>query len=311
MQVERSTDQRIGDFTDMVTSFRRHLRAENKADQTVMAYTYAPLQLAEFLYLQGMPTKVVNVRREHVEAFLEDLLTRRSAATANNRYRGLVAFFGWLEEEGEVPSSPMVRMKPPAIPQQPVPVPTTKDIQAVLKGCAGNGFEDRRDTAILRLFADSGIRLAELANLQLEGEDGPDLDLDAGLVRVLGKGRRMRTASFGTRTAKALDRYLRARAQHPDRELPWLWLGRRGRMTASGIRQMIWRRSEDAGAPRLHPHSFRHFFSDQFLKAGGQESDLMALNGWSSLEMVRRYAASNRAARARDAHKRFSPGDRL
>jgi site-specific recombinase XerD len=309
--VERSTAQRIGDVTDMVTSFRRHLRAQNKAEQTVMAYTYAPLQLAEYLYQQGMPTQVANIRREHIEAFLEDLLGRRSAATANNRFRGLVAFFGWLEEEGEIASSPMARMKPPTIPHQPVPVPSTRDIQAVLKGCEGNGFEERRDMAIVRLFADSGIRLAELANLQLDGDDGPDLDLDAGIVRVLGKGRRFRTASFGSRTAKALDRYLRSRAQHPDADLPWLWLGRRGRMTASGVRQMIWRRSEEAGVPRLHPHSFRHYFSDQFLKAGGQESDLMALNGWSSSEMVRRYGASNRASRAREAHKRFAPGDRL
>jgi site-specific recombinase XerD len=306
-----STTQRIGDVEVMVTSFGRHLRAENKADQTVMAYTYAPLQLAEFLRDRGMPTEVANIRREHVEAFLEDLLTKRSAATANNRYRGLVAFFGWLAEEGEITSSPMAKMKPPKIPEQPVPVPTTKDIQAILKGCEGNAFADRRDTAIVRLFADSGIRLAELAGLQLDGEDGPDLDLDAGVVRVLGKGRRFRTASFGSRTTKALDRYLRVRAQHPDHGLPWVWIGSRGRMTSSGIRQMIWRRSEDAGIPRLHPHSFRHFFSDAFLKAGGQESDLMALNGWSSSEMVRRYAASNRATRAREAHKRFAPGDRL
>jgi site-specific recombinase XerD len=309
--VERSTAQRIGDVETMVTSFRRHLRAENKADQTVMAYTYAPLQLAEFLRDRGMPSEVANIRREHVEAFLEDLLERRSAATANNRFRGLVAFFGWLEEEGEIASSPMARMKPPTIPHQPVPVPSTKDVQAILKGCEGKGFEERRDTAIIRLLADSGIRLAELANLQLDGEDGSDLDLDAGIVRVLGKGRRFRTASFGSRTAKALDRYLRSRAQYPDADLPWLWLGRRGRMTASGIRQMVWRRSVEAGVPRLHPHSFRHFFSDQFLKAGGQESDLMALNGWSSSEMVRRYAASNRASRAREAHKRFAPGDQL
>jgi site-specific recombinase XerD len=258
-----------------------------------------------------MPTEVANIRREHVEAFLEDLLMERSAATANNRYRGLVAFFTWLDDEGEIDSSPVAKMKPPRIPEQPVPVPSTKDIQAILKGCAGNTFADRRDTAIIRLFADSGIRLAELANLQLDGEDGPDLDLDVGVVRVLGKGRRFRTASFGTRTTKAIDRYLRARAQHPDHDLPWLWIGTRGRMTTSGIRQMIWRRSDDAGVPRMHPHSFRHFFSDAFLRAGGQESDLMALNGWSSSEMVRRYAASNRASRAREAHKRFAPGDRL
>lgn len=47
----------------------------------------------------------------------------------------------------------MARMKPPSIPQQPVPVPSTKDIRAILKGCEGNAFEDRRDAAIIRLFA--------------------------------------------------------------------------------------------------------------------------------------------------------------
>jgi hypothetical protein len=51
-----------------------------------------PLQLGSFLQDRGMPTDVASIHREHVEAFLEDLLSRRSAATANNRYRGLVAF---------------------------------------------------------------------------------------------------------------------------------------------------------------------------------------------------------------------------
>jgi hypothetical protein len=82
MTVERSTAQRIGDVDAMVTSFRRHLRAENNADQTATAYTYAPLQLAEFLRDHGMPAEVAHIHREHVEAFLEDLLIRRSTATA-------------------------------------------------------------------------------------------------------------------------------------------------------------------------------------------------------------------------------------
>jgi Phage integrase, N-terminal SAM-like domain len=79
---ERSTVQRIGDLERMVTSFRRHLRAENKADQTITAYTYAPLQLAAFLDDRGMPTDVAGIHREHIESFLEDLPTKRSAATA-------------------------------------------------------------------------------------------------------------------------------------------------------------------------------------------------------------------------------------
>ena len=101
--MERSTVQRIGDVEQMVTSFRRHLRADNKAEQTITAYTYAPLQLADFLAERGMPSEVASIRREHVEAFLEDLLGRRTAATANNRYRGLVAFFTWLTDQGRSP----------------------------------------------------------------------------------------------------------------------------------------------------------------------------------------------------------------
>lgn len=80
-----------------------------------------------------MPTDVAGIHREHIESFLEDLLMKRSAATANNRYRGLVAFFAWLTDAGEIPASPMARMKPPAIPQQPVPVPSTADVQTILK----------------------------------------------------------------------------------------------------------------------------------------------------------------------------------
>ena len=79
---ERSTVQRIGDLEQMVTSFRRHLPAENKADQTITAYMYAPLQLAAFVHDRGMPTDVAGIHREHIESFLEDLPTKHSAATA-------------------------------------------------------------------------------------------------------------------------------------------------------------------------------------------------------------------------------------
>jgi site-specific recombinase XerD len=288
----------VGDVDAMVTSWVRHLRAENKAEQTIIAYTYAGSQLAEYLRAHGMPTQVSAIHREHVEAFLADLLERRSPATANNRYRGLVAFFGWLQDEGEITASPLATLKPP-------------HIRKLLETCDVNTFEGRRDAAIIRLFVDSGLRLSELTNLRLQSEDGPDVDLDSGLVRVLGKGSRVRFASFGARTGKALDRYLRRRSQHPEAESPWLWLGLKGRMTPSGIRQMVWRRSDEAGIDRLHPHQLRHFFAHSWLASGGAETDLMELAGWRTRTMLSRYASSTRAARAQQAHKRFSPGDRI
>lgn len=287
----------------MFDSWDLSMRARNLATKTRSCYLEAATQLVDL----ALVADVADLTRTHVQEYLADQAATRAPATVSLRFRALQQFFKWLTAEGEIDANPMVGLDPPEVPEVPVPVISHEDMRLMLKTCDGKEFADRRDAAMIRLFLDGGVRLSELAGINVD-----DVDLRGQTVRVLGKGRRERVVPFGVKVAQSIDRYTRLRVRHTYADHPALWLGAKGKagLTPNGVYQMVRRRARAVGL-EIHPHQFRHTFAHQWLAEGGTEGDLMMLTGWRSRSMLDRYGKSAAGERARNAHRTMSLGDRL
>lgn len=144
----------------------RSLRARNLADKTVRTYADSTRALLDYTGAADVAT----IDRGQLGEFIVDQLSRYSPSTVSVRYRAL-QLFAWLAEEEYIDASPMVRMRPPGVPEIPIDVLSVDQQKAVVAICKGKTFVDRRDNAIARLFLGSGLRLAEMTGLRVEDVD--------------------------------------------------------------------------------------------------------------------------------------------
>jgi site-specific recombinase XerD len=302
-----------GDLGDELASFTRAMRANNVSANTIEAYGGAVRAFGRWLLDHNYPTSVAKIETRHVEEWIGELLATRKPATAHQRWRGLQRFLNWYGELDDAFTSPIRKLKPPRLPRLMPRVLELDELRAILGTCQGSSFEDRRDNALIRVLFDTGARRHEVAALRYSPTDPDDRDLDLrrGLIHILGKGGKDNYIPLSNRSLVAVEDYLRARRKHPHADEAWLWIGKRGRLTDSGIAQVIRDRGLRAGIAGLHAHDFRHAATHHELAGGMNEADVMAKRGWDSPAMLRRYASTTATQRAIEASRKLALGDKL
>lgn len=282
----------------ILPSYGRDLLA-TKSRATHKTYTSAVRTLAR--HVGDGP--LTGITRFDMREFFATRGQEVKATTVSVEFRALRRFWAWCVDEGEIAQNPMDRLPFPRVVVTPPEVYSEAQIRALVRACEGKRYLDVRDMALLRVFLDTGMRRSELAYLTLG-----DVDLDAQTLSVVGKGGRRRLVPIGVKTVAALDRYLRQRGSQ--RGSDRLWLGQMGEMTDNGVYQALRERGKKAGIPDWRPHRHRHTFAHEWLLADGNETDLLQICGWNSVQMLRRYGASAASQRARVAHGKMGLGDR-
>jgi integrase/recombinase XerC len=259
--------------------------------------------------------EIEKVDRIAIRKYLSFLHRKNKKSSIARKISALRSFFKYLVREQVIPSNPAKSVSTPKVEKT---LPTTLSVDEAFrlmespksiskKSSEGGKEKSLRDRAILELLYSSGLRVSELVGL-----DSNQLDLDLGIVRVMGKGRKERIVPVGVKAIEVLKAYLEergmlkglppgqkplrggarpgGRASGPEGEEPIFINSLGGRLTARSVGRLIKKYSRFSGIFRkVSPHSLRHTFATHLLDAGADIREIQEMLGHSSLSTTQRY----------------------
>ena len=284
-------------MTDSDTWIDRFLTAHKAERQssanTLRAYGRDLADLVTFLAERAEdPTDPLRVDTPALREYLSALFERNQAATVARKLSSVRSFFRFLHREGGRTDDPAAALRTPRQRRDVPDVGSVDDAFALMDAPEAETPYGLRDRAMLELLYGSGLRVAELAALDLG-----DVDAAERLVNVReGKGRKDRIVPVGQPAVEALDGWLavrgrlaaKRRGKDPD---PALFLNRFGaRLSDRYMRKLVDRHALAAGlARRVHPHALRHSFATHLLDGGANLRHIQEMLGHASLSTTQRY----------------------
>jgi len=269
-----------------IDAFCRYLNTErNVSPHTLKAYrTDLELFMGFVRAEQAGEADVEAVTHLTVRRYLATLHRELRKTTSGRKLAAIRSFFKYLAREGKVRKNPAELV---STPKKEKKVPFHLDIDEVTTLVTAPGGTDLlslRDRAILETLYSSGLRVSELTGLDVGG-----VDLEQGMVRVLGKGGKERIVPLGSHAASALSDYLAARNQ-PPLDAPLMLNARGGRLTSRSVGRIVDRHIlKLAAMKKVSPHTLRHTFATHLLEGGADLRAIQELLGHASLSTTQKY----------------------
>lgn len=277
-------------------AYVQHVASERRlAVRTVAIYTEGLQQLQAMAAQAGHD--VLALQPPHIRRFVAALHAQgrhgRSIALWLSCWRG---FFRWAAWQGWVERNPVEGIRAPKTAK---PLPKALGVDEAVQLAAfvnpdADPWDEARDAAMTELLYSSGLRVSELAQLDVQVGSGLGwLDLQAGLVHVTGKGGKRRSVPVGSAAQQALQRWIDVRSSRFAAHWvePALFVGTRGaRITAQTIWLRLRQRSQQAGLPAaVHPHVLRHSFASHVLQSSGDLRAVQELLGHANIATTQIY----------------------
>ena len=289
--------------------FLKYLRAERNASElTVKSYREDLAALNGFLEQPGggcpSPGQVTTVDLRAYTSTLHE--AGYAKATIARRLASMRSFFRFSQREGWVKSNPAKPLRNPRKGRKLPHFLSTDEIGRLLQSPDAEEPLGIRDRAILETLYSAGLRVSELVGLC----DG-DVDFDAGVLRVRGKGRRERLSPVGSYAVAAINRWLSVRrlsSREPDGPEAPLFVNRFGRrLTTRSVARMLDKHIKQSGLDsRTSPHTLRHSFATHLLDRGADIRSVQELLGHKSLITTQIYTHVSTAG-LRAAYERAHP----
>jgi integrase/recombinase XerC len=271
-----------------IARFLDSLRRENVSEHTLRAYAVDLEQFAGFLaFTERAAEKLDSIDLLTLRSWIGDLYAQRlSRASLRRKLAALRSFFRFLVREGVMRANTARLLATPKVFQTVPRVMTAEQTNNLLDASAGRSERSQlpRDIAILEALYGCGMRVSELAGLNLE-----DIDFTERWLRVRGKGRKERQIPIPSKAALALERYLAVRTAAPGETA--VFLNHRGaRLTDRSIRILVkFYAGLLAGDSSVHPHSFRHAYATHLLSDGADLRAIQELLGHATLSTTQKY----------------------